>query len=283
MSIRLRAPGLTRTVLGVPVTEGPVPEPWPAAVVVEPWCCADADRLRFAADGAVVYAEPGRVVISAPDPETRAHADWLLYATATRALLTFRRDYNLHASLVVSPAGAAVALLGDAGAGKSTTTLEMLRRGWRLAGDDIVPVRHGASGSIAHPVDRPIHLTDSAAAALGADLSLGRLLPSTGKRAYAVDADLEPRPLAAIAVLSRGAQDGRVAARRVDGLAAVPTMALSADRYRMCRLPEHRADFLQWTTTLCRQVPIWDLRRPPEGDTLAAVADAVEDISASVG
>lgn len=283
MTIRLGAPGLTRSVVGVPVTEGPVPEPWNAAVVVEPWCCADAERFRFAADGAVVYVEPDRVVLSAPDADTRAHADWLLYATATRVMLTFRGDYNLHASLVVSPSGVAVALLGDAGAGKSTTTLEMLRRGWRLAGDDIVTVRHEAAGSLAYPVDRPIHLTDSAARSLGADLSLGRLLPSTGKRAYAVDADLEPRPLAAIAVLSPLAEDGRVALTRVDGLAAVPTMALSADRYRLCRLPERRADFLQWTTTLCRQVPIWDLRRPPEGDTLHQVADAVETISASVG
>ncbi|GAB3855645.1 HPr kinase/phosphatase C-terminal domain-containing protein [Nocardioides maradonensis] len=283
MTIQLGTPELTRVVLDVPVEEGPVPEPWDAAVVVEPWWCADADRIRFAAHGAVVYVEPGRVLLSAPDPATRASADWLLYATATRALLTFRGDFNLHASLVVSPTGAAVALVGDSGAGKSTTTLQLLQRGWSLAGDDIVAVRPGPDGAIAHPVDRPIHLSDAAARAIGADPAVGRLLPSTGKRAYRLDADLGPRPLAAVVVLSRQAQDGQVALRRVDGLAAVPTIALSADRYRICRLPEHRAAFLDWTVSVCRQVSIWDLRRPPVGDTVAAVVDAVEKLSSEVG
>ncbi|HWU22229.1 MAG TPA: hypothetical protein VN088_11935 [Nocardioides sp.] len=281
--IHLRAPGLTRSVLGVPVIEGPVPDPWPAAVVAEPWCWADAERMRFAGDGAVVYVERDRVVLSAPDAATRAHADWLLYATATRAMLTFRRDYNLHASLVVAPGGAAIAVLGDGGAGKSTTTLELLRRGWRLAGDDIVPVRDSSDGPMAHPVDRPVHLSDEAARSLGADLALGRLLPASGKRSYAVDTDPTPRRLSAIAVLSAGATDGRVAWRRVDGLAALPTIAASADRYRICRLPEHRGDFLRWTTSVCRQVPVWDLRRPPVGDSVEQVVDAVEQISSCVG
>lgn len=275
MALTLRAPALTRRVLDVPVTFGAVPPAWDATVVAPPYCWAEADRLRFAADGAELYVEAHKVLFDAPDDEVRASADWMLYSTAARAMLTFRRDYNLHASLVVSPSGAAVAVLGDSGAGKSTTTIELIRRGWRLGSDDIVVVRHGDHGPVAHPVDRPIHLSDAAALLLGGDPAVGRPIPDTIKRVYAVDADLGPRPLSALAILSTMAEGAEVTARQVDGLAAVPTIAQSADRYRIGRLPEHRQHFLSWTTQLCRDVPIWDVRRPPAGDSVGAVADAV--------
>ncbi|HWU21090.1 MAG TPA: hypothetical protein VN088_06175 [Nocardioides sp.] len=279
MTIVLGAPGLTRTVLDVPVEEGPVPGPWDAAVVAEPWYWADADRLRFAADDVVVYVEPGRVLISAPDADARAHADWLLYATATRALLTFRREFNLHAGMVVTPSGAAVAVLGDSGAGKSTTTVELLRRGWTLGSDDIVVVRHTDAGPVAHPVDRPIHLASRAVDLLGGDPAVGRPLPYGDKRAYTITADLAPRPLAAIVVLAPDPDAVGVEAHRVDGLAALPAIGVSADRYGICRLPEHRADFLAWNARLCEQVPIWRLVRPVGSDTVAAVADEIVRIS----
>ena len=281
MSVALRAPGLTEAVLDVPVTYADVPPAWDATIVGEPYFWAEADRLRFVADGAEMYVEADRVLFSAPDTETRATADWLLYGTAARAMLTFRRDYNIHASLVIAPSGVAVAILGDSGAGKSTTTIELLRRGWRLGSDDIVVVHHTDGGPVAHPVDRPIHLSDAAARLLGADPALGRPIPDTVKKAYAVDTDLMPRRLSALVVLSNLAEGDEVTARRVEGLAAVPTIAVSADRYRIGKLPEHRQDFLSWTTRLCHDVPIWDLRRPADGLTVDDVADAVERITRS--
>lgn len=283
MPLVLRAPELTREVLGVPVVEGTAPKPWAAAVVAEPSIWADPDRLLFVADEARVYADPGGVVIEAIDRAARTSADWLLYSTATRAMLTFRRDHNLHAGMVVTPTGDAIAIVGDSGAGKSTTTVELLLRGWTLGSDDIVVVRHGATGPVAHPVDRPIHLSARAVELLGGDPGVGRPLPYGDKRAYAVDADLTPRPLVAVVVLGTTPEAGPVRARRVDGLAAMPAIGLSADRYGICRLPEHRADFLAWNTALCREVPIWQLSRPATGVTVAAVADEVERISADAG
>jgi hypothetical protein len=279
MPLVLRAPELTREVLGVPVTEGAVPAPWPAPVVAEPSIWAGPDRLLFAAEDARVYAEPGTVRIEAADARARAAADWLLYSTATRALLTFRRDYNLHAGMVVAPGGAAIAVLGDSGAGKSTTMVELLRRGWTLGSDDVVVVRPTDSGAVAHPVERPLHLSRRAAELLGGDPDVGRPLPYGDKRAYAVTADLTPRPLAAIVVLGATEDAGAVRARRVDGLAAIPAIGLSADRYGICRLPEHRAEWMAWTAAVCRSVPIWQLNRPAGADTVGAVADEVARVS----
>lgn len=274
-------PPLTRSVLGVPVEEGPVPQPWAAVAGEAPYLCVEADRMLFRSNAsAAVYVEAaGRVVLETVDAQARSDFDWLLYSTAARALLTMRGRFNLHATLVVPPEGGAVAILGDSGAGKSTTTVALVRRGWRLACDDIVEVRAGDAGPVAHPVDRPLHLSDEAAALLGLDVEDGRPLPLRDKRAYVAPVTFGPVPLASLVVLSTLAADA-VQVTRVDPLAALPTVAASADRYGIATLPEHRAAFLSWATGLCAGVGVWDVRRPAGTDTVDAVADAVASLCA---
>jgi len=269
-------PPLTRAVLGVPVEEGVVPEPWEATVSEPPYLWAEADRMLFRSGRAAVLVEAaGRIVLQAADEAARSDYDWLLYSTAARALLTMRGRHNLHATLVVPPGGGpAVAVLGDSGAGKSTTTVALVRRGWTLACDDIVEVRPGADGSVAHPVDRPLHLSDDAAALLGLDPADGRPLPLRDKRAYVVPTAPGSVPLGALVVLSPLGAD-EVAATRVDALAALPTVAASADRYGIATLPAHRSAFLAWAAGVCSSVAVWDVRRPAGRDTVDAVADAV--------
>lgn len=278
MTVRLGPAPLTREVLGVPVTEGPVPEPWDAAIVEEPTLWADADRMLFRSGEAAVFVTADSLTLDAPGAELRATYDWLAYATGARALLTLRRRFNLHATLVVSPAGEAVAILGDSTAGKSTTTIALVRRGWRLAADDIVEVVPGPDGLTAHPVDRPIHLSDDAARLLDADLADGRPLRVVDKRVYRLGADLAPRPLRALAVLTTHAGPGGVSVERIDPLAAVPTVAAAADRYRIGRLPEHREAFLRWTTEVCRHSTLTHVSRPQGQDTVDQVADAVAGV-----
>lgn len=275
---RFASPPLTREVLGVPVTEGRVPSPWAAAVVHEPTLWADPDRLLFDIGDAAVHVDAESVVLEVRAGGDRAEHDWLLYATAARAVLGFRHRFNLHATLVVAPDGAAVAVLGPSTSGKSTTTMALLRRGWGFACDDIAEVAIGTDGPVGRPVARPIHLSDTAARAAGADLALGRPLPGREKRAYLLAGDLAPRPLAAMVLLGVGS-GGAVTTRRVEPLAALPTVAASADRYEVLHLPEHRGALLQWATEVCRSVPFWDVTRPADGDTVDRVADAVEAIT----
>lgn len=277
----VRTPGLTRAVLDVPVEEGPVPTPAGATVSDPPLLWADDRQLLFRADGAAVHVTADSVRIEATDASARAAADWLLYSTATRAMLCFRDRFNLHATLVVSPEGAAVAIVGDATAGKSTTAVELVRRGWVLACDDIVEVALVGEDAQARPVRRPVHLSAAAVALLGGDPALGRPIPFSGKRAYAIDGDLTPRRLSALVVLSKLAEGPAVEARRVDRMAAIPTLARSSDRYRICRLPTRRAAFHRWSTEVCRRTPIWDVRRPADLVTVDRVADAVAEVAAA--
>ena len=257
------------------VEEGPAPEPWDAAVVEAPHLWADEDQLLFRALGSAVHVRADRVVLDTPDAVQRAAMDWLLYATATRALLSLRHRFNLHGGLVVAPDGRAWALLGESTAGKSTTAVELVRRGWSLASDDIAEVVPDAGGALALPVARPLHLSDHAARALGADVERGRWLPERDKRAYAAPADLSPRPLAGLVVLTERDGGDEVTVRSVPGLEALPVLAWSADRYSLCRLPAHRAAFHDWTTWLARTVPLWHVARPAGRDTVGEVADVV--------
>lgn len=284
MDITLGPAALTQDVLGVEVTERATPDPWDAASAEPPYWWADADRLLFHGDRTRMYVTADEVLVDAPDAGARAEEDWLLYATAARALLTFRRRYNLHATIVVPPHGRAVAILGESTAGKSTTTAELVRRGWGFACDDIAEVAIAGEAPTVHPIERPVHLADDVAVRLGAELSDGRPLPMRDKRAYAVSgADLTPRPLGAMVVLSALATSDDVEAFPVAPLEGLTTVAASADRYGICQLPEHRAGFLRWSTALCRQVPLWAVRRPRAGDSLEEVVDAVARIAGSAG
>ncbi|HWJ09221.1 MAG TPA: hypothetical protein VNS46_07575 [Nocardioides sp.] len=275
----LGAPGLTTQVLDLPVDEGRAPVPWDAPVVQPPHLWADERSLLFRARGSAVHVTTERVLIETPDAEQRALMDWLVYATATRALLSLRRRFNLHGGGVVAPDGRIWGLIGESTAGKSTTGIELVRRGWGFACDDVIEVTTSDAGlPLARPVARPLHLSDEAAAGLGADVELGRWLPDRDKRAFAVSADLTPRELAGLVILTEGAPDAPVTARRVPGLQAIPVLAWSADRYSLCRLPAHRAPFHEWTAWLAHAVPLWHVTRPAGRDSVADVVAAVEGV-----
>jgi hypothetical protein len=72
----------------------------------------------------------------------------------------------LHAS-AVSRRGRAVILLGDKGAGKSTTAAAFLRNGYELVTDDLLTCEVGADGAVrCHPSYPQLKLLDDAAAEL---------------------------------------------------------------------------------------------------------------------
>lgn len=117
-------------------------------------------------------------------------------------VVAIARGYEaLHAAAVLTPAGM-VAVAGASGAGKSTLAAELVRRGHRLAGDDVLVVGRAAGGVIGFPGGAHLSLAPGDESALGAEV-VGEL----GGKLWAVVADAarEPAPVAAVVLLERGA------------------------------------------------------------------------------
>lgn len=266
--------GPTREVVGVPILDGRVPEPW-AAPISSPRVCADEQRVLVRQLGVGLYVEHGqRVVIEAADAAERLDFDYLAYALAARLVLIQRHRFTLHASLVISPDGQAVAITGDSMAGKSTATAMLIRDGWRFACDDTVEVEVAAGRATAVPHARPVHLADSAARLLGAEPAAGRHLPGRHKRAYALSGDLARRDLAMIVRL-RAEGDGAPRSHRLSPPAAAPVVGAHSDMAGICHLPALRPAYFAWTTQLVSAVPVVDVVRPVGVDSVSAVADVI--------
>lgn len=271
-------PGPTRTILSTPVTDGTLPEVWDSEVSGGQ-LCADHDRMRFWTGQAGVYVDPAAgVVIETSSPEDRLAFDYLVYATSARAVLTISRRFNLHATLVVSPEGQAIAISGHSGSGKSTTMLELMRRGWTFACDDILEVRIDDGEPVAVPLHRPVHLSDAAVRSIGADPSCGRFLPRRLKRVYSVEADLTPRSLSGIVRLRLG-DAAETSCDVVAPLQALPTVLNDSDPYRIGHLPSLRARYMQWAAAVVDAVPVYDVARPARGDSVRRVADVIERLT----
>jgi hypothetical protein len=268
------APGPTTTVLDCPVVEGPTPPAW-AAVIDTEYFVADHDRALVRHDDASLYVAHGTEVVLDVPADQRLAYDYLVYSYALRLLLLQRGRFTLHATLVESPAGRAVAVTGPSTIGKTTTAVALAQRGWRLVCDDIVEATIGVDGVTAHPFSRPLHAADALAHRLGVDPAIGRELPLAAKRVYALDADTAPRPLAGIVRVDVGDLD-HVAVRRQPPLEALPMLAVLSDSTELAHRSPYRAPFLQWLSSVLARVPVFEVVRPRPGVSVDAVADAVE-------
>jgi hypothetical protein len=108
----------------------------------------------------------------------------------------------IHAGAVETSAGV-VAIAGSSGAGKSTLTAALLARGHRLFTDDVL-VFAGSGEVLAYPGGPFLTLAEGAVTA-----PVGKVVDTVaGKRWIAVaEAAYEPRPVAALVLLERGAAD----------------------------------------------------------------------------
>jgi len=104
----------------------------------------DDDRARVSLIGpsgvhGTVDLEERRAKIRSPDPTPEVAADLYSMLTIASAFLLGRlRRVLLHAAAVVPPAGDAWLLVGDARAGKTTTSLNLVTIGWDYCSDDQV-------------------------------------------------------------------------------------------------------------------------------------------------
>lgn len=96
----------------------------------------DGERtvLRFA--GVLAELIDDRIQV---DPLDCDDVNYLVHVILDHVIprwLALRGDFVLHAGAVISPGGAAIALIGDHGLGKSSLTTALAQAGWRMLGDD---------------------------------------------------------------------------------------------------------------------------------------------------
>jgi energy-coupling factor transporter ATP-binding protein EcfA2 len=91
-------------------------------------------------DTAIFLIQNGNEIIVSPhEGAAEDHIRLYLLGTCMGAILMQRRILPLHGSAIAIN-GKAYAIVGDSGAGKSTTASALLRQGYQLISDDVIPV-----------------------------------------------------------------------------------------------------------------------------------------------
>jgi hypothetical protein len=191
----------------------------------------------------------------------------------------------LHATAVVSPAGA-VAFLGDTGAGKSTLAAAFLATGGRLLTDDLLVTARRGGGYAAFPGPMRLKLYPRVAARVLGVTEPGPLMnPDVAKGVLPLKPEQRvigggPVPLAALFVLEEAAAETRlVAVKRLAPREAF--VELTRWTFNDMLTPPERLR-RQFTTAadLAETLPVYALSYPRELDRLPEVRAAVLEVLA---
>ena len=168
-----------------------------------------ADKTEFVVDHA------GREIWTTWDsPLTLEDNATYLLGPVMGFVLLLRGLVCLHASALVVN-GKAIALIGPAGAGKSTTAAAFAARGFSILAEDVVTLDDRVDGFFVRPAYPCIRLWPASAANLfGSCSALPPLTPNWDKRYLDLTQqsgrfETEPRPLAAIFLLAERRDDVR--------------------------------------------------------------------------
>jgi len=176
-------------------------------------------------------------------------------------VLRLRGVICLHAS-AVAIGEQAIAILGPAGSGKSTTAAAFALQGYPVLSDDVVPLIEQSGRFLAQPGYPRLNLwPESVSALYGSPDALPLMTPNWSKRYVALDENghrfqSEPLPLAAIYILGeRGIEPACPIAEAVSPQVAL--MALVSNTYQNYLLDEvMRAREFDFLDRLVGSVPV---------------------------
>lgn len=172
-------------------------------------------RFTYADDTEFVIDHAGREIWTTwQEPLTLEDTTTYLLGPVMGFVLLLRGLVCLHASAIVID-GAALALVGPAGAGKSTTAAAFSARGFSVLAEDVVTLDDRADRFLVRPAYPCIRLWPASAATLyGSRSALPPLTPNWDKlyldlTQQSGQFEREPRPLAAIYLLEERSKDPR--------------------------------------------------------------------------
>lgn len=214
------------------------------------------------------------IVEPAPGVEERVLRLFIL-GPALAVLLHQRGMLVLHAS-AVEMNGGAVAFLGGAGWGKSTTAAALHARGHNIVADDVLAVQVDAGWPVAFPGFPQLKLWPESVVSLGdTPETLPRLHPDLEKRARRVAGRFaqEPLPLEQVYVLAEGESHEVEALRPQEALIELMRHSYAV---RLLQFTGASTHFLS-CAKLARVVPLHRLKRSYSLEKLPGLARMVEE------
>lgn len=214
-------------------------------------------------------------------PEPGVSEWWWQRALVNQVLplaATVRGFEMLHAGAVAIE-GRAIALVGHPGAGKSSTTLNLILQGAAFFTDDALAIEQSPGGILAHPGAGVSNFPRTERELMKEEAErLGEIVGGEDafKALLAIDREPDPLPLGALYFLRRG-QPGTEA--RIEPLHQPDPVQLLGSTYVLSvRSPERLANQLALCSTLATDIPIFDLLIPPTvpaRDSASAVLEHV--------
>ncbi len=263
------------------VRQGSVPEQIPDAKNPRPWIHVnDHQVLVVFSGGTRLLVQDGKSITVdwTPDPDRPMDdPSWLVQGWGVTLAMLQRGDLSLHAA-TVQMGDEVVAIAGHRGAGKSTTSMALRKRGHRLLVDDVTLIRFEGDQAWTTPYARNVHLLPDAAAALGVDFdALPMLAGGRTKVAFrAEEPDEQPHLIDRVVVLAPGPAVEEVTLTDARGGQKLATLLGHTRRDGIAPLILGQARYFELMTRLSNAVPVQVLRRPREEWTLDEVLDLIE-------
>jgi hypothetical protein len=230
----------------------------------------DGDLLFGYGDSARYLLDPkGEKMLCAPAEVASLSWQRVLLSRVLPVVAIARGYEALHAAAVETPAGV-VAIVGASGAGKSTLAAEMLRRGHRLFGDDVLAIGSDGDRALAYPGGPHLSLDPGREQDLDVEM-LGEL----GGKLWAVAAEAATAPARVAAVVLLERSGGQVQTQEIPAspLALAPFMlGLPDDDARDAARFGVYADLIED----CKLVRLTGSVEAPALDFAAALERAVE-------
>lgn len=191
------------------------------------------------------------------------------------AIMMQRGHILIHGNAIVTHEQAGVIIcIGDSGAGKSTTSVAMIRRGLQVLTDDVCPIT--ADGVVLPGMPRA-KLWEDAARQLGIDTRpLSRVRRADAKfdvplgSAHCATA----QPVRAFYWLVPDDVEG-VSVEHVRGLETFPVLRNNVYRPEYLRCLGLEEDYLRRLATLGTRIPVFKVSRPKTGFHIDGVVDAI--------
>ncbi|MEN2976552.1 serine kinase (plasmid) [Tistrella bauzanensis] len=253
----------------------------------------ERDRMTVGADHRIVFDVPalarfgmsgGHEVVIEPVPG----APWpdiqtCLFTPVLGAICHQRGLVPLHGAGLRTRAGA-IAIVGHAGAGKSTTITALAQRGHRILGDDLLVVDPGTMR--VQPSFPSVKLSSGSCAALSVDHS-GLEPTMRGQDKWHVPVrqafDPDTTHLTGVIHLQHDPRAARPRLTRLAPLQATVVIYAMVHRAYLSGQPGGQERVLATAARLARRLPAWQLSRTGDLADLPSLLGLIEDLVAADG